>query len=140
MLTVGHDGGDLPAFGRDLILRLGQSARVDPAVRAPMPAMERHRDGSILQQRVETDELAGFVRENEVRHPLARLRRVLADIVLPQAINQTIDRGLELRAELAHGLGEGLQTLGKRRVHVAALDEGLFEELRERFRVHSTVL
>ena len=78
-----------------------------------MPAMERHRDGSLLQQRVETDELAGFVRENEVRHPLARLRRVLADIVLPQAINQTIDRGLELRAELAHGLGEGLQTLGK---------------------------
>ena len=105
-----------------------------------MPAMERHRDGPLFQQLVETDELAGFVRENEVRHLLAWLRRVLADIVLSQAINQTIDRSLELRAEPAHCLSERLQTLGKRGVHVAALDEGLFEELRERFRVHSTVL
>ncbi len=45
-----------------------------------------------------------------------------------------------MRAELPHRVGEGLQPLSQRRVHVAAPNEGLFEQLRERFRVHSTVL
>ena len=49
VLAVGHDGGDLAAFGGDLVLRLGQSARVDAAIGAPMAAMEGDGDGSFLQ-------------------------------------------------------------------------------------------
>jgi len=49
--------------------------------------------------------------------------------VLSQPINQMIDGILKLRAEPPHRIGKGLQPLGQRRVHVAALDEGLFEQL-----------
>ena len=140
MLAVRHYGGDLSAFGGDLILRAGQSPRVNAAIRAPMPAMESHRNGPLLQQRVETDELAGFVGQHELWHRLPRLGRVLADIVLPQPIHQLINRRLKLRAEPPYRVGEGLQPLCQGRIHVAALNEGFFEQFRERLRVHPTVL
>ena len=94
-----------------------------------MAAMEGHGDRTFLQQRVETDQLAGFVGQDEIRHRLAGLRRVLADIVLLEPLHQMIDGILKMRAELPHRVGEGLQPFGQRRVHVAAPNEGLFEQL-----------
>ena len=67
--------------------------------------MEGHRDGALLEQRVEADELTRFVGQNEIRHVVAGLRRVVADIVLPQAIHQLIDGSLKLRAEPPHRIG-----------------------------------
>jgi hypothetical protein len=139
MLAVGDDGGDLAAFRRDLILRLGQSPRVDPAVRAPMAAMERDGDGSLLQQPVEAHELTGLIGQYKIRHRLARLRRIFADIVLLQPRYEVIDRDLKMGTEPPNRIGEGLQSLGQRRVHVPALDEGVVKLLRERFRGHSTL-
>ena len=129
MLAVGHDGRDLSAFGGDLVLRLGQSARVDAAIGAPMAAMERDGDGSFVQEAVEADQSAVRIRENEIRHLLAGLRRVLADLMLFQPRDETIDRGLKMRPQPPHRVGEGLQPLGQGRVHVAALDEGFVELL-----------
>ncbi len=56
----------------------------------------------------------------------------------PDAVVLVLDP--ERRAEAADRVGKGLQPLGQRRVHVAAAHEGLFEQLRKRLRIHSTVL
>ena len=61
----------------------------------------------------ETDELASFVGQSEVRHRLPRLRRVLADIVLPQPIHELINRRLKLRTERPYRVGEGLSLCAK---------------------------
>ena len=94
-----------------------------------MPAVEGHRDGAFFQQRLEADQLPPFVGQDEIRHRLAGLRRILADIVLLQPRNEMIDGILKLGTQPSHRIGEGLQPLGLRAVHVAALDEGLFELL-----------
>ena len=85
--------------------------------------------GPFFKQAVEADQLAAFVGQNEIRHHLAGLRRVLADVVLPQPVHEVIDGILKMRTEPPHRIGEGLQSLGQGRVHVPALDEGLFEQL-----------
>jgi hypothetical protein len=53
----------------------------------------------------------------------------LADIVLLKPCHQIINGILEIRAEPSHRVGKGLQSLGERRVHVATLDEGFFQQL-----------
>jgi hypothetical protein len=73
--------------------------------------------------------LAFLVGQNEIRHRLARPRRVLADVVLSQPGHEVIDRLLKVRTEASHRVGEGLQSLGKRRIHVSALDERFVELL-----------
>jgi hypothetical protein len=105
-----------------------------------MAAMERDGDGSLLQQPVEAHELTGLIGQNKIRHRLARLRRIFADIVLPQPRHEVIYRDLKMGTEPPNRIGKGLQSLGQRRVHVPALDEGVVKLLRERFRGHSTLL
>jgi hypothetical protein len=125
MLAVRDDCGDLTAFRRDLVLRFGQSARVYAAIGAPMAAMERHRHRALLQQRIEANQLTFVVRQDEFRHLVAGFRRIFSNAVLLQPLNQTVNGVLELRAMASHRIGEGLQPLGQRGVHVTALDKGL---------------
>jgi hypothetical protein len=61
LLAIGHDRGDLSALRRNLFLRLGESMRVDAAIRTPMSAMEGDCNGAGLEQLVEADELSVLV-------------------------------------------------------------------------------
>jgi hypothetical protein len=54
---------------------------------------------------------------------------VLADLMLFQPRDETVDGGLKMRPEPPHSIGEGLQPLGQGRLHVAALEEGFVELL-----------
>ena len=108
MLLVGHDGGDLPALRRDLVLRLGERARVDAAIGAPISAMEGDGDRPLVEKRVEADEVAGLVGQDEERHGLAGLRRGLADALLFQPRHKLVDSLLEMRAKASHRVGESL--------------------------------
>ncbi len=47
-----------------------------------MAAMEGDGDRAFVQEAVETDQPAVRIRENEIRHLLPGLRRVLADLML----------------------------------------------------------
>src|SRR5262245_41112910 len=109
MLAVGNNGCGLAAFRGDLVLALGKAPGVDPAVRAPMAAMESDGDGSLLQQPVEAHELTGLVGQNKIRHRLARLWRILADVVLPQPRHKVVDRDLKVGTKPSNRIGEGLQ-------------------------------
>ena len=108
MLLVGHDGGDLPALRRDLVLRLGERARVDAAIGTPISAMEGDGDRPLAEKRVEADEVACFVRQDEERHRLAWLWRCLADALLFQPRHKLVDSLLEMRAKAPHRVGESL--------------------------------
>ena len=99
MLAVGHDGGDLPALGRDLAwasakarVLIGNTGTNVPDGRSPRPVP--------FQRRVETDELAGL-----------RRARTKFGICSPgfgafsptscslSLATRSIDRGLKVRAE-----------------------------------------
>ena len=90
-----------------------------------MAAVERDCDGSPLQEPVEADELTGLIGQNKIRHRLAGLWRIFADIVLPQPRHKAIDRFLKVGTKPPNRIGEGLQSLGQGRLHVPALDEGV---------------
>jgi hypothetical protein len=109
VLAIGHDSGHLTPFGRDLILCLRESARVDAAVRTPMTAVKGHRDRAGLQERIKADKLPLLVRQDEIWHRLAGLRCIFADIVISQPLDQAVNRVLEMRAEPPHCVGESLQ-------------------------------
>ena len=129
MLLVRHDGGDLSALSRDLVLRLGESARVDAAIGAPISAMEGDGDRPLVEKPIEADEVACLVGQDEKRHGLAGLWRALADALLFQPRDKPIDGLLEMRAKAAYRVGESLQPLSQRRVHVAGLDVGLVQRV-----------
>jgi hypothetical protein len=95
-----------------------------------MAAMADHGHGAILEKLLEADEMTALVRQDEVRHGVARLRRVLTDLVLSKTDDQLIHGGLEDFAHAAHGLGERLQPVAQGSVHVTAFHEGLFKQLR----------
>ena len=93
-----------------------------------MAAMKGDGDGAVLEQFVEADQLPVLVGQDERRHLLARLRGVFADVVLLEPRHQLVDRVLEIWPEPSHRVGEGLEPFGERGVHVAALDEGFFQQ------------
>jgi hypothetical protein len=56
--------------------------------------------------------------------------------LLFQSGDEFVHRLLKMRAKTAHRVGEGLQPLTERGVHVAGLDIGLVQRLVERFLCH----
>ena len=98
--------------------------------------MEGDGDRPLVEQRVEADEVPGFVGQDEERHRLARLGRGLAHALLFQSGDQPVHRLLKMRAKASHCVGKDLQPLSQRRLHVAGLDIGLVQRLVERFDRH----
>ena len=78
-----------------------------------MTAMEGDGDRPLVEQRVEADEVPGFVGQDEERHRLAGLGRGLAHALLFQSGDQPVHRLLKMRAKAAHRVGEGLQPLSR---------------------------
>jgi hypothetical protein len=108
-------------------LGLGQRPRVDAAIRAPMAAMERHRQRTFAQQIVKGHDMPLLVGHGERRHWIAGLRGCLAGIVRLQAADHSIHGLLISRDQISRRLAEGLKPLVQGCIHVAAIEEGLFE-------------
>jgi len=136
MLLIGHNGGDLAAFGDDLVLRLGERARVDAAIGAPVSAMEGDGDGPFVEKFVEADEVPGLVGQNEGRHGLTGHWCRLANALLLQPRNELVHGLLEMRSKVPHRIGESLEPLAERRIHVSRPEVGLVQRVGKRLRRH----
>ncbi len=101
-----------------------------------MPTVERHDGRSLLQKARERDEPAVLIGEHEIRHRLARLRRLLAGAGLLQARNHVIDDAGKLRIERTHVVGErlsrapsGASMLRQRSVLSSSLSANVFSAI-----------
>src|SRR5262245_45817423 len=112
-LPVRHDRDDLSALGRDLLVRLRERVDVDAAVGTPMPAMEGYCHRSPPQELFELNHVPGVVGENEGRHRLAKLWRRIANAILAESFDQTVDRRGEIGLPLSGGIGERTQLLAQ---------------------------
>ena len=91
--------------------------------------MEGDGDRPHPQKTFEAHELASFVRQNEVRHGIADLRRAGADRHEPH--HEAVDRLLHRRAERPRSCGEGIEPLAQGGIHVAAIAKGLVERMED---------
>src|SRR5262249_2740523 len=70
-----------------------------------------------------------FIRENEGRHRLARLRRRFAGATVPKPLHQPVNRIGEIGAALAHRLRKRLQLIVEGRIHAADALEPVLDAL-----------
>ena len=96
-----------------------------------MAAMEGDGDRPNLQQVLEAHELAAVVRQDEVRHGIADLRRASACVGRHEPHHEAVDRLLHRRAERPRSGGEGIEPLAQGGIHVAAIAEGLVERMED---------
>jgi hypothetical protein len=140
LLAVGHDGHDLRALRGDPGLRLGARLGVDAAIRAPMSAMKGDGDRPYPQQAREADEIALLVRQNERRHRIADLWDGIAEVARHEPHDQPVDGLLHRRTQHPRRRREGLETVAQGGVHVAAIEECLFERMKHGSRHRQSVL
>ena len=126
-LNLGHDRDDLAADRLDPIIGLNHRPDVQPAIWTPVTAIKHYGDRSLLQKRVQADQPAGVVRQNEGRHRIAGPRRVFAAAIFVDSRDQAINGLAVSREVLPAGRGVGLQLFVQGPFHVAALLEGQFE-------------
>jgi hypothetical protein len=111
-------------------LCLGERFGVDAAIGAPMAAMEGDGDRPDPQQARQADEIALLVRQNERRHLIADLRDGIAEVARHEPHDQPVHGLLHGRTQNARRRREGLEPVAQGGVHVAAIEEGLFERMK----------
>ena len=130
MLNLGRDPDDLR--WANLIFDFGKADHVEPAIWAPMTAVEREDHRPSGEQLVEAREATLLVGHGEVRHRLANLRRAFTGARRLQPLNELIDRHGEAGSFFTNAIGDELQPLAQRCIETADLLKRVFERGDER--------
>ena len=94
-----------------------------------MTAVKHHGNRTLAQKRIQLDQPAGLVRQNERRQGIPGPRRVFRSAIFVDSRDQPVDRLGIGRKDLAARRGIGGKLLVQRPLHVAALLEGNLEPL-----------
>jgi len=98
--------------------------------------VKHHRGRPLRQQRIECNKSAVVVRQQEIRHRIADLRRVGAATAVVQALHQLVDRGAVGRKDLVGSFGVTGKPLMQRRFEIAVVCECLSKAFINARRVH----